>query len=760
MSTRFINLLSFFLLIGIVWFSFYRLVPQSPRNLNAKKEVFSTARAFQHVEQMAKFPHSVGTRSHDLVQNYIMSKLRQLGLDPQIQDGYVLNEYGILSKPQNIIAKIPGTNPDKKALLLLSHYDSAVHSSYGASDAASGVATILEGVRAFLAKGTPHENDIIILFSDAEEIGLLGAKLFVQKHPWAKNVGLVLNFEARGSGGPSNMIIETNGGNSKMVDGFVAAHPEYPVASSLMYSVYKMLPNDTDSTIFRVFGDTPSFFFAFIGDHFDYHTALDVPKNLDKTSLAHQGSYLMSLLAYFGNSNLMDLSAEKDDVYFDFPGVEMLHYPFSWIIPMLIVAWLSFIVLCILGVRQNKLEIKPIFKGFIPFLGSLLIAGGITYFGWQLLLKIYPQYKEILHGFTYNGYTYIIAFVLLTLTIIFFFYNKFHPKGNSKNMLIAPIFIWLIINTLIAIYLKGAAYFIIPVIFSIISFGVLLWKQKPNMLALMILGAPALFLFIPLIQAFPVGLGLKMLVISSVFTVLLFGLLLPVFGYYKQKGDFVFVFMIASIVFFTIAHFNSEFTEAHPKPNSLVYMLNSDTQQATWNTYDHILDDWTREFLTDTPTENQKTLTFDSKYHSDFTYSIEAETKLIPKAQIITRIDTTKGEKTYHLRIIPQRQLNRISLFTTQNIDLSWFRVNSVTAKENYLKRESHRLLTAYVTGSGVLQIDFKVKGNKTPNFILFTASNDLLINKKFSVPERSPNMIPKPFVLNDAILVKQQITF
>src|SRR5690606_24910060 len=104
-----------------------------------------------------------------------------------------------------------------KALLLLAHYDSNPHSSLGASDDGSGVATILEGVRAFLSQGKVPKNDIIILFSDAEELGLNGADLFVNKHPWAKDVGLALNFEARGSGGPSYMLIETNGGNANLI---------------------------------------------------------------------------------------------------------------------------------------------------------------------------------------------------------------------------------------------------------------------------------------------------------------------------------------------------------------------------------------------------------------------------------------------------------------------------------------------------------------------------------------------------------------
>lgn len=137
----------------------------------------------------------------------------------------------------------------------MAHYDSAPHSfSHGASDDASGVATIIESVRAFLHNKSAHKNDIIILFSDAEEVGLNGAALFVTQHQWAKNIGLVLNFEARGSSGPSYMLMETNQGNAKMADAFKAANATYPVSNSLMYSVYKMLPNDTDLTVFREAG--------------------------------------------------------------------------------------------------------------------------------------------------------------------------------------------------------------------------------------------------------------------------------------------------------------------------------------------------------------------------------------------------------------------------------------------------------------------------------------------------------------------------
>ena len=136
----------------------------------------------------------------------------------QLEEGFSYKAgWGALSKAVNIITRIPGTSSNK-SLLLMSHYDSAPHTaSYGASDAGSGVVTVLEAVRAYLATGQKPKNDIIILFTDAEELGLNGASVFTNKHPWAKNVGLALNFEARGSGGPSNMIVETNGGNSALI---------------------------------------------------------------------------------------------------------------------------------------------------------------------------------------------------------------------------------------------------------------------------------------------------------------------------------------------------------------------------------------------------------------------------------------------------------------------------------------------------------------------------------------------------------------
>jgi len=180
-------------------------MPQYTTDQDAPLGAFSTDRALSHVKELSKEPHAVGFPGHQRARTYIISELKKMGLETTTQQGYTAGDWGNLSKATNILARIKGSG-NGKALLVLSHYDSSPHSSFGASDAGSGVATILEGIRAFLSNNETPENDIIILITDAEELGLNGADLFVNKHSWAKNVGLALNFEARGSGGPRYIL--------------------------------------------------------------------------------------------------------------------------------------------------------------------------------------------------------------------------------------------------------------------------------------------------------------------------------------------------------------------------------------------------------------------------------------------------------------------------------------------------------------------------------------------------------------------------
>ncbi len=771
MLKKFTPFFALIFVIVAVWLSFYSSKPQTIETEETSKTTFSTSRAFKHIEIIAQQPHYPGSAAHSQVRNYIVNQLQELNLEVQTQEGYSLNKEGVITQPQNILTRIEGSG-DGNALVVMSHYDSAGHSSFGASDAGSGVATILEGIRAFLAGNPEHKNDIILLFTDAEELGLNGAKLFMEDHPWAKDVELALNFEARGSAGNSFMLMETNSGNAGLIKGFIKARPDFPVTNSLAYSVYKMLPNDTDLTVLRKKGRVNGFNFAFIDDHFDYHTATDIPKNLDKRSLAHQGSYLMPLLDYFKDAELSTLNSEENRLYFNLPLGEILSYPFAWIFPMLILAFLLFFLLLSYGFQKKHFTTKQIFHGFAAFSISLIGSGILIFLLWKFCLMIYPEYSEMEQGFTYNGYFYIAAAIFLSLTIAFFTYHHYRNVQNMAGLFAAPLFFWLLLCTLVAFYLKGAAYFIIPVFFGLFQWLVMLLQKKPNLLLTAFLSFPAIFILMPFITTFPVALGLNSLFVAALLSILLFVLLLPVFAYFKRKKVLaVLCFLIFNILFIT-AHFKSGFDENRPKPNSLVYILDADENKASWRSYDSLVDSWTENFFGEDPIiypledENSG---FKSKYSSHFTFKAKApEINLKePSVTIEKNSNSTNDKVHYVIKITSNRNVNRIELFADRNIDFEEFRVNGLEADEHYLgeyafhifkKRWQERLLTYHVANRDTLRLNFTLKKDQNPELVVYEASYDLFNNEELNVPPREETMIPRPFVLNDAVIIRKTI--
>jgi len=760
-------ILSFLFIIAISFYSFYSLMPQSGDVDIVPANEFSIERAMRPLLEIAKEPHYLGSEAHGEVRKFLIGQLQKIGLEPHIQEGFSLNTTSkTLNKPVNIVARMKGSE-EGKALLLLSHYDSAPVPSHGASDDGSGLVTILESFRAYLASGATPRNDIIILFSDAEELGLDGAKLFVNEHPWAKDVALVLNFEARGTSGPSNMILESNGGNSNLIKGFIEANPKYPVASSLMYSVYKMLPNDTDSTIFREDGDIDSFFFAFIDDHFNYHTANDNISNLDTYSLAHQGSYLLPMLHHFADADLTLLKSDTDNVYFNFPVLKMVSYPFTWIWAMIVLASLVFIVLVLFGLYKRKLNARAISMGVLPFLGSLGVSGIIGFFGWKLLLVIYPQYTEIQQGFTYNGHWYIAFFVSISLAISFAAYRRFIRNKNEVSLYVVPLFFWILLNMALAVYLKGAAFFIIPVFFGLLSFFVMLRQERPNSMAMAILAVPAIFIFVPLIQFFPVGLGLKMLVISCVFTVLVFALLLPIFGFYKMKGMLSTLFVLLAVFFFIKAHAKSDFSPERKKPNSLIYYEDADMGKSFWATYDKNIDEWTEKYLGENPEPASEYLEAASysKYGINFTFAKEAPFRNISPFEVILEKDSVYDNfRNIHLTIIPKRKVSKIELYSANQvsfIDMEFNGKMAAVGDDNTMYRGTlnNALINYFVSDNEPLEVKFTVEKDAAVSFKVMEYGLDLMTSPDFGMEERLDYMMPKPFVLTDAIVVKRNFS-
>lgn len=766
MQKKHASTLSLLIIILTAIWGFYDLSP-SVFKTPQKSTDFSINNALSHLKEISKEPHHTGTEAHKTVQDYIVSELQKLGLDPTIQTQTIVNKKWFAGTTvENIIVKINGSE-DGKSLLLLSHYDSSPHSALGASDAGSGVVTILEGLRAFLAKKKEPKNDIIILISDAEELGLLGAKAFVEYHPWAKDVGLVLNFEARGSGGPSFMLLETNGKNSKMISEFLKADPTHPAANSLLYSIYKKLPNDTDLTVFREIGDINGFNFAFIDDHFDYHTVQDSYERLDRTTLAHQADYLMNSLNYFSDSDIENLQSDIDLIYVNFPFIRILTYPYSWVMPLYIIAGIILLLLLLFGIVLNKIQPKKLLAGFIPSTLSIVLCGGVSYLLWKLILIIHPSYNDMLQGFTYNGYWYIAAFVSLNSWICFFIYKKFTQKNTITNLLIAPITLWMIINFFIQGDFKGAGFFIIPVFIAEIILAVSIFLKpidKNYSIFFGLVSIPTIYIFAPLIKLFPVGLGLKAIFISGILLALVFGLLLPVLNSSNARNTFTKLAGVLTVIFFSIATMYSGFDIDNRKPNSLVYVQNTLDSTSYWGTYNTVLDAYVSQKIgEDNPSIKIKNAETKSKYNSKFTYAVKAENIPIKTSEITKDLDTIiDNKRILKFTIKPTRKINKYELSLRDSLYFNHLFVNDIPVREGkYFSINKGTFLVYHMANADEkLQIEISIPKKEKPIIFLNEISYDLLDNPILKVSPRSKNMMPMPFVTNDAIITIQKILF
>lgn len=262
-------------------------------------------------------PHSAGTSAHSAVRERLLEELRALDVAAEIQETLARGPGGRIALVRNVVARLGA--PEGRALLIASHYDS-VGSSPGASDDGAGVAAMLEIARALQADGV--DKPVILLFTDGEELGLVGANVFAEEHRWMSDVEVVINLEARGTFGPS-MMFETSGPSAALIPRLAQA-AVLPFASSLSDLIYKYMPNDTDLSVFRTRG-VPGYNFAFIGGLSRYHTPLDDYAHLDPRSLQHHGDQALALLRELARAPLEHEKAGQA-VYFDVLGLSIVRW--------------------------------------------------------------------------------------------------------------------------------------------------------------------------------------------------------------------------------------------------------------------------------------------------------------------------------------------------------------------------------------------------------------------------------------------------
>jgi hypothetical protein len=317
----------------------------------------------------------VASPANRAVKTRLLHELGTAGVE--VQRGTVCGVYGSCAFVENVSFRIPGANPGRE-LLLTAHYDS-VAAGAGAGDDGSGVGILLE-LRRLLQREKQLPHPVTFLFTDGEELGLLGAKLYAQSLPDDAVERVAINVEARGTSGPS-LLFDVADSDAALLQR-VAPALTRTFTSSLFPLVYRKLPNDTDLTALRR-ANVRGVGFAFIGRVDKYHTSGDDHASVHVASVHHQGQSVHEATRALLDPRPLS-QADALEVFFDLFGFRVVRLSVVAARSLALVALFVFIISALRARHTRALQLRDLAKGgfaAVLGLGCAAACGGLLEWG-------------------------------------------------------------------------------------------------------------------------------------------------------------------------------------------------------------------------------------------------------------------------------------------------------------------------------------------------------------------------------------------
>jgi hypothetical protein len=363
-----------------------------PKPQAADHEGFSSARVVEDIKVISQKHHSVAhPQEREEVRDYLVERLQSLGADT-----VMLMRYDSLKGPQNkhveytfdatnIVAEFApvAESASQTWLMLVAHYDSRYSQpmpkdtvwSYGAADDGYGLGVILESVSLALKNRQDWKQGVKVLFTDAEEVGMMGMKAAWDNDKQIfDNVGLVLNVEARGPKGPA-LLFEACPGNDKVQD-LYASCAKYPYTYSLTTVVYGFMPTYTDFSIIK--DSVPGLNFSTIADINHYHTDKDNFSNINEKSIQHYGAQMFPIvMEYLTGEQYADkdyLRSDKDKVNFTIPLLGLFSFSKTGYMIVNVVVFVLFLLLFALEGLRGRVKAAKVAVTSLKVLGASLLA--------------------------------------------------------------------------------------------------------------------------------------------------------------------------------------------------------------------------------------------------------------------------------------------------------------------------------------------------------------------------------------------------
>jgi Zn-dependent M28 family amino/carboxypeptidase len=223
----------------------------------------------------------VGSPGGEKARGYILGRMREIGLVPVEQPFVFKRKDGTEVRGVNLIARIEGSTPGGKVLVITAHYDhlgiQGGQIYNGADDNASGVAGLLAVAEAF--KGVPPKHTVLIVALDAEEGGLRGARVFLEAPPVpAGDIALNINFDMLAKNAKGELYAAGGSPNPWVKARLEALVPSAPVSLKLGHDTgpddsFDNWTYQSDHGVFARAG-IPCVYFG-VEDHPEYHKPTD-----------------------------------------------------------------------------------------------------------------------------------------------------------------------------------------------------------------------------------------------------------------------------------------------------------------------------------------------------------------------------------------------------------------------------------------------------------------------------------------------------
>ena len=570
------------LAVGVWLLSRYGQSVPTPLGSSAPLGLFSAARADETLTRILgpERPRPVGSLENGEARGRIIQELSRLGVRNETQKRFFCNVARTGGSIRcTYVTNIIGTvmEGDGPALVLMAHYDS-VPAGPGASDDLSGVATILETIRALKAANIASRHPVLAIFTDGEEAGLMGMRSLMDWAAWRARLGVVVNVEARGTSGQS-LLFQTSPGDAPLI-ALYANNVDHYATSSLYPLIYRLLPNDTDLTPALNAG-IPGMNFAFIEGAQRYHTALDRRRFLDPVTLQQHGDNILGVARGLMQADFATLKGGNDAIYLTILGAWMPRLPASWALPLSLLVLIGTIVSLFLradaradkGAWLASLAVVPLvllgalLSGFILHTIAALISGSSApAYAYPLTLRI-----SLAVG--------VGAIVILAARL----WSPRVPAG--------AVWVWTaLFAVLTAIFLPGfSPYFLFPALVATPLLLVLpfLPNNAVRDIVVGLAAVPALFVWLGMAAQ---GEGIMGLMVHPIFTFsVAFAVigLVPLLGLdalssvgWREASATLTVLAIAGAVF---AGFQPSYSPDAPQRLNLQYIEDHDAGRAYWS---------------------------------------------------------------------------------------------------------------------------------------------------------------------------------